>query len=338
VELRRLRHFVAVAEELSFTKAAKKLQITQPPLSRQVRLLERELGVQLLERNTSRVVLTEAGRLFLNEARLVLQHVARAIEIARRSHSGETGTIRVGIGKGLGAIVSKFIYKYRELHPGVEIDVKDIPSGSQQEALVNRAIDIGFLRPPIDNVRLASAHLFNERFSVVVRKSSPLARFKHLRLRQLAQETLLLINRDISAGVYDKTLALYRKAGLSPNVILMNALARDEAGALLIATGRGICIAVGTQPYHSSFAGELTAIPLRESSAFVGVFAAWRKNERARLVVDFAGLVRMLFKNSRKLLDLTQDSFPVSEPVFREGRRRVQRHSRSPIKSSRLAN
>jgi len=316
VELRRLRHFVAVAEELSFTKAAKKLQITQPPLSRQVRLLEKEIGVQLLERNTSHVVLTEAGRLFLNETRVVLQHVAQAIKIARRSHNGQTGTIRVGIGKGLGSIVSKLIYKYRELHPGVDVDVEDIPSGSQQEALVNRAIDIGFLRPPIDNTRLASAHLFNERFSVVVRKSSPLARFKHLRLRQLAQETLLLINRNISAGVYDKTLALYRKAGMSPKVILMNALARDEAGALLIATGRGICVAVGAQPYHSSFADQIMAIPLRESSAFVGVFAAWRKDERTRLVVDFAEFVRMLFKNSRKLLDLTQDSFPASKPVF----------------------
>jgi DNA-binding transcriptional LysR family regulator len=327
VELRRLRHFVAVAEELSFTKAATKLQITQPPLSRQIALLEKELGVRLLERDTARVVLTAAGRLFLNEARVVLRHVAQAIEIARRSNVGETGMIRVGIGKGLGAIVSKVIYKYQDLHPGVEIDIKDIPSGLQTEALVNRTIDIGFLRPPIDKTRLTSARLFDERFSVVVRKLSPLAKFKQLRLKQLAKESLLLINRNLSAGVYDGTLELYRKAGLSPNVIPTETLARDEAGAILVAAGRGIYIAVGKHPYHPSFADELTAIPLHERSASIGVFAAWRKEEQTRVVVDFAKLVRIFFKVSPKLLDLTQDSPNLFDRAFSKGGRSAKKRS-----------
>ena len=195
MELRQLRYFVAVAEELNFTKAARRMQIAQPPLSRQIRDLEREIGVRLFERNSARVFLTDAGNRFLNEAHTVLRNAARAIEVARQAKNGESGTVRIGIAKGLGEVVSRVINRHLRLLPGVEIDVQDIASGFQSEALVAGRIDVGFLRPPIDTTKLSSEPLFAERFSVVLPRSNPLAKRKQLRLKHLLNQPLLLIDR-----------------------------------------------------------------------------------------------------------------------------------------------
>jgi DNA-binding transcriptional LysR family regulator len=219
MELRHLQSFVAVAEELNFTKAAKRLQIAQPPVSRHIRDLEAELGVQLFERSSSRVFLTDAGRCFLNEARVVLQHVAQAIEAARQAGGGWAGTVRLGIARGLGDTVSRIMNDYLRLAPRVEIDVRDVLSGFQSDALIERKIDVGFMRPPINPAQLVSAALFQEQFSVVLRKGSPLAKRKALRVRDLANETLLLIDRKMPPGVYDQTLALFRERGIKPRLL-----------------------------------------------------------------------------------------------------------------------
>ena len=138
MELRHFHSFIAVAEELNFTKAAKRLQIAQPPVSRHIHDLETEIGVQLFERNSSRVFLTDAGRSFLNEVRIVLQHVSQAVEAARQVGRGGAGTVRLGIAKGLGDVVGRVMNEYLRLAPRVEIDLRDIPSGFQGEALIDR--------------------------------------------------------------------------------------------------------------------------------------------------------------------------------------------------------
>jgi DNA-binding transcriptional LysR family regulator len=190
--------------------------------------LENELGVRLFERNSSRVFLTEAGRCFLNEARVVLQHVSQATEAARQVRNGWAGTVRVGITKGLGDIVSRIMNEYLRHASRVEIDVLAIASGFQSEAILHRNIDVGFMRPPIDAVQLVSASLFLEPFSVVLRKASPLAKRKVLRVCDLADETLLLIDRRISPGVYDRTLELFREQGIEPKTISTATISGDD--------------------------------------------------------------------------------------------------------------
>jgi len=308
MELRQLRYFVAVAEELSFTKAAKRLGIAQPPLSRQIQGLESEIGVKLCERNSSRVFLTDAGRRFLHEARVVLQHAARAIEIARRAKEGEVGTVRIGIGKGLGDIVSRVINRHLRTFPGVEIDVRDIASGMQTQALSTREIDVGFLRPPIDGMRFRSEQLFRERMSVVLKRSSPLAKNRGLRLRELAKEPVLLIDRNISPGAYDKTVELYRAAGLAPKVVPTQTMPYDEAGAILVDSGRGIYLAVGKNPCHPSFADRLIAIPLTDSAATLGVHIVWRKDEQEKSILSFVAFTRKMFEAVPDVIDLTRDA------------------------------
>ncbi|HTW24189.1 MAG TPA: LysR substrate-binding domain-containing protein [Candidatus Baltobacteraceae bacterium] len=296
MELRHLRYFVAVAEELNFTKAAKRLAITQPLLSRQVRDLELEIGAQLLDRNSSRVFLTSAGSRLLTEARVVLQRAAQAVEATRQVEAGVAGTLRLGIAKGLGDIVSRIMSGYLRLFPAVEIDVKDIASGFQSEAFDDRRIDVGFMRPPLDNPQLTSRLLFQQRLSVVLRKASPLAKRARLRLKDLAQENLLMIDRRVSPGFDDKTLELYREAGISPKVIPTATMPYDEAGAILVASGKGIYIAVGENPYYPSFADRLTARLLDEPAAVMPVHIVWRKNEHATLALEFVKHAERMFE------------------------------------------
>ena len=299
MELRHFHSFVAVAEELNFSKAAKRLQIAQPPVSRHIRDLETELGVQLFERNSSRVFLTDAGRSFLNEVRVVLQHVSRAVDAARQAGNGGTGTVRLGIGKGLGEVVSRIVNEYLRLVPDVEIDVRDITSGAQSDALLDRKIDVGFLRPPMDGLRLVSALLFQESFSVVLRKSSPLANHKFLYLRHLANETLLLIDRRISPGVYDQTLALFRERRIEPKIVSTATMPYEEAGSILVDSGKGIYVTVGESPIHPSFVSRLVALPLKEPSAVVEVHVVWRRDEQSKTPLDFVQFTRDAFQNKR---------------------------------------
>ncbi len=301
MELRHLRYFIAVAEELNFTKAAKRLEVGQPVLSRQIFDLEREIGVQLFDRNSSRVFLTDAGNSFLSEARVALQHAAQAVEAAKQVQAGAAGTLRVAIGKGLGDVVSRIINGYLRLFPGVEVDVKNIASGFQSEAFDDRRIDVGFMRPPLSNSQLTSSLLFNEGFSVVLRKSSPLARRRRIRLKDLAQENVLMIDRNISPGFNEKMLELFRNAGIAPKMIPTETMPYDEAGAILVESGKGIYLAVGEGPYYPSFAGRLVALPLDERSAVMPVHVVWRKDEKAQTTLEFVKYAESMCGETREL-------------------------------------
>ena len=301
MELRHLRYFVIIAEELNFTKAARRLEVGQPVLSRQIHDLEREIGVQLFDRNSSRVFLTDAGNSFLSEARVVLQHAAQAVEAAKQVQAGAAGTLRVAIGKGLGDVVSRIINGYLRLFPGVEVDVKNVASGFQSEAFDDRRIDVGFMRPPFNNPQLTSSLLFEESFSVVLRKSSPLARRRRIRLKDLAQENVLMIDRNISPGFNEKMLELFRNAGIAPKIIPTETMPYDEAGAILVESGKGIYLAVGEGPYYPSFADRLVALPLDERSAVMPVHVVWRKDEKAKTTLEFVKYAESMCGETREL-------------------------------------
>ena len=158
------------------SSAAKRLKMAQPPLSRQIQSLENELGVQLFERRSRRVFLTDSGAQFMNAARLVLEQAQLAVDVARQSHNGELGTVRVGFGKGLGDVVSLIINQHVRLFPEIEFDFRDILSGHQSENLLSRKIDVGFSHGPATSLEVASEKLFRESLSVVLALTNPLAK------------------------------------------------------------------------------------------------------------------------------------------------------------------
>ena len=224
MKLNHLRYFTAVAEDLSFTKAARRLKMAQPPLSRQIRSLETEIGVQLFERRSGKVLLTDAGCRFLPAVRLALEQIEAAVDVVRQTKDGELGTVRVGFGKGLGDVVSLVINQHMRFFPKIEVDVRDILSGHQIEALLGRKIDVGFSHGPPTSRDLASEKLFEESLSIVLARSNVLSKRPYLRLKDLSHQTLLLIERWISPNVHDLGLALCRDAGLSPRTLVIRRL------------------------------------------------------------------------------------------------------------------
>lgn len=301
MELRHLRYFVTLAEELNFTRAAKRLDIGQPVLSRQIRDLELEIGVQLFDRNSSRVFLTDAGSRFVNEARVVIRHATEAVEAVRQVQAGAAGTLRVAIGKGLGNVASQVVNGYLERLPKIEVDVMNIASGFQSEAFQARKIDVGFIRPPVANPDLTSSFLFEERFSVVLKKTSMLAKRKQrIRLKDLANEKILMIDDHISPGFNEKVLQLFRNAGISPRIIPTETMPYDEAGAILVESGKGIYLAVGEGPCYPSFADRLLVLPLDERSAVMPVHIVWRKDDQSRTTFEFVRYAQERFRKRSK--------------------------------------
>ena len=293
MELRHLRYFIAVAEELNFTRAAEKLNVSQPPLSRQIRQLEEEVGVQLFARDHRGVFLTPPGEIFLREARLLIAQVERVLESVRPSSKAEGGIVHIGVAAGLGGTFAPMFTAHEKLFPGVDIQCKDILSGHQSAALRNQIIDIGFLRPPIEPQHLMSEFLFQEGIVVLLPRSSPLAKQKTLRLKDIANETLLLQERHFSSGTYDKCLEMFRNVSISPKILQTQTGAHEEAGTMLVAAGKGIFL-IPASLAHRCAAKEVMTLPLAEPYAVFEVHMAWRRQERSPLILE---LLRTIRKN-----------------------------------------
>jgi DNA-binding transcriptional LysR family regulator len=296
VELRHVRYFIAVAEHLNFTKAAEQLHIAQPPLSRQIRQLEEDLGVALLVRNKRRVELTKAGRAFLEQARKLIVQAGHATEAARHAQKGESGIVRIGLASGLGGVVSKVVFEHRKKSPSVDIECRDVFSTFQNEALCKDEIDVGFLRPPVDQMNLECELLFEEEFVVVLPKSHRLAKRRFLRLKDVADEPLIIFDRNFSSGLYDKILGLYSKQGFTPHLMVTHVEAHEEAGAIMVASGKGIFMGAGAIVNRTVSGLELASVRLNEPDAKIEVYAAWRKEEESAVILDFLDSVRRVFR------------------------------------------
>jgi DNA-binding transcriptional LysR family regulator len=295
VELRHVRYFLAVAEYLNFSKAAQQLHIAQPPLSRQIRQLEDDLGVALFVRNKRHVELTEAGRVFLAEARKLVVQAGHATEAARHAQKGESGSVKIGIASGLGGAVVRAVAEHCKTSPATNVECKDIFSGFQNALLPKREIDVGFLRPPIDQVNLNCELLLEEEFVVVLPPTHRLARRKSLRLKEVADEPLIMFDRNFSSGQYDKILGLYSRQGLTPHFAVTHVEAHEEAGAIMVASGKAIYIGVGAMVSRSVHGIQLATVRLNEAEAKIEVYMAWRKNEESPAVLSFLNCVRRVF-------------------------------------------
>jgi len=300
VELRHVRYFIAVAEHLNFRKAAEHLHIAQPPLSRQIRQLEEDLGVVLLVRSKRGVELTKAGHAFLEQARKLIVQAGHATEAARHAQKGESGIVRIGLASGLGGAVSKVVFEHRKRAPAVDVECRDIFSTFQNEALQKAEIDIGFLRPPVDQKNLECELLFEEEFVVVLPKTHRLAKRRSLRLKDVADEPLIIFHRNFSSGLYDKILGLFSKQGFTPHLLVTHVEAHEEAGAIMIASGKAIFLGAGAAVNRTVSSLELASVRLNEPDAKIEVYAAWRKGEESAAVLDFLHSVRRVFRLSEQ--------------------------------------
>jgi DNA-binding transcriptional LysR family regulator len=245
MELRHLRYFIAVAEEAHITRAAERLGIQQPPLSQQIRALERELEVQLFRRKPRGVELTDAGQAFLERARAILDQVDRAFATTRRTARGEQGRVVVGFTSSapFHPFVPRVIRAFREMSPLVSLVLEESGSSELVQGLHNEDIDAAFIRSPMaDVVGLVVRPLLEEEMVVALPAGHPLASGSNgaLPLASLANETFILYKRPGGPGLYDTIITACRGAGFSPRV--GQEAPRIISTLNLVAAGLGVSI------------------------------------------------------------------------------------------------
>ena len=221
MELRTLRYFQAVAEELSFSKAARKLHIAQPALSRAVRELESELGGELFKRNRRVVKLTPGGALLLREAGLLLGMGEDMVRKVQRTLRGQEGELRLGfIGPPTQAFLAGLIRDYRQRYPQVAIVLEERTPERVWEMVSKDRLDVGLTRPVTagERIGLKTRLIQKESLCAVVRKDHPLARATRLQWKQLAQEPLIILARREGVGLHEAVMQGCRSGGFSPKI------------------------------------------------------------------------------------------------------------------------
>src|SRR3954470_13252187 len=218
MELRHLRYFVAVAESLSFRRAAERLHMAQPPLSAQIKSLEAELGVRLFERSTRVVKLTHAGQVFFVEARSLLGAAVEAERRVKEADQGLVGTIRLGvIAPAANAWLAGVLRSFRQKFPGVQLSVFDLTSPEQLRRLRINELDAGLLRPPVGEPDLESIFVEKSEQVLAMPAGHRLAKKRLLEWLDFHNEEMVLIHPNAQHGYYDSFMAACAKAGAKPH-------------------------------------------------------------------------------------------------------------------------
>ena len=305
MDLRHLRYFVAVAEELHFGRAAEKLHIAQPALSQQIKSLEGELGLRLVERTSRGVVLTDAGSRLFAEASSVVARFDEALETMRRIKEGSVGALRVGVFPGpLRAILPPALVELRRQQPEIDVETRFIPTDDQLRALLDARLDLALLPSigPLDAAPPLEAHVIDrEPLGIAVPASHPAARKRELVADDLALLPLVFMSRDGAAQVYDTVLAALRGAGVQPRALLESS--SPEASLSIVAAG----LAVSVKARSEVDAGD--AVVWRKLIGFdldLSIVAAWdtrRLTGPLRLLIGLLGDKPSLSAEKEPVLD-----------------------------------
>src|SRR5471030_2204602 len=290
MELRHLRYFVAVAEELSFTRSAERLHIGQPPLSHQIQMLEAEVGAQLLERSKRWVRLTEAGKLFLDDARRVLSLSEQAVQTARRAERGEAGELRVGFtfSTPLTPLFATVVNRYRQRYPGVTLTLREMSTVPQIDAIAARELDLGLVRPPevavTDAVEMTV--LRHDPLTLVLPLGHPLAKKKAVAISDLQGLPFVMYPKTAGTGIYPQIFRLCRAAGFMPTI----AMEANEASTIIGLVAAGCGISVLPRSFDIIHMGGVCYRPLADPEANTTLLLAQRKDETSPLVAAFVAV------------------------------------------------
>lgn len=294
MELRHLKYFVAVAEELNFSRAAIRLRVAQPALSKQIRDLERELEVKLLERSSHHVAMTAAGEAFLDRSRRILGESEEAVQAARRAHRGETGTLGIGfIGSISHAILPKILQSYRHDYPEVDLNLSELGPAEQVEAILSRSMDVGFLgmaqARKIPDLQVEV--LAEEDLMAAFPSGHEMASMKEIPLKALRKERFILTSRRNAPLFNEWLVELCHKAGFAPEIIREV----DRAPTVLnyIAAGEGV--SVFPAEIAKSAAPGVKFVPLARLPKY-RYCMAWRKGEEAGALQQFVETARRMAK------------------------------------------
>ncbi len=290
MDLRQLRYFVAVAEELHFGRAALRAGIAQPPLTQQIQKLEAQLGCILLVRGR-KTTLTQAGTILLDHAKRILRQADEAADATRRAGRGESGRLIVGAPPSIMlSALPAIIRKYRKLYPAVEFALRELSTSAIERALASGEVDLGFLREAAPPAPLAAQLVFEEPVVVALPSAHPLARMKELKLHALRQEPFVFFPRQLGPAFHDKLTAFCADAGFAPNIV--QEATQWQSIICLVEAGMGISLAPGCVR-RFRWKGVVYR-PLKGLTT--GVSVCWRPEAPSATAAAFLKLARAEFR------------------------------------------
>lgn len=288
MELRHLRYFVTVAEELHFGRAAERLQMTQPALSKQIAGLEKELAVELLARTKRKVKLTTAGQVLFDEAKQLLSQVDEAIRLVKRTANGEEGTLTIGFtATATSTVLPALVRRFRDRCPNVELTMLELCTEAQVNALNEHKIDLAFLHPPIDERGLKLLPLLEEDFVAVLPKQHSLLAHERIPLAALANESFIIHPRQEGPVLYDGFVRLCQQSGFQPHIVKE---ARSlQSRVCLAAAGLGITFV--SESTQTSVGADVVCRPLAECPIKLKFAAAWRQDAVSATLREFLSIL-----------------------------------------------
>jgi DNA-binding transcriptional LysR family regulator len=309
VELRHLRYFLAVAEERSFSRAAERLGIAQPPLSQQIRRLERDLGFPVFERLPKGIRLTPAGEALVSAARSVLQAADEARKTAESAHLGVTGRLVIGfINSAAYSILPRLLRAYSDAHARIKVDAQEMAIADQIDALAEGRIHAGILRPPVDDRRLEAIKLVREPFVVAVPAGHVLASREELALADLQGEPLVSYPRGHPAGFRERIDAVLRNAGVTPRFLQEATHVHTLCGLVAGAVGISI-VPAGARVLALD---GVTFVPLDAQDLYAEVCLAWSRIASEPQVQGLVTVARTIFCASEGSRSVTNEASNVA--------------------------
>lgn len=288
MELRHLRYFVAVAEELNFSRAAQRLHIAQPPLSQQIRDLEEELGVTLFERTKRRVELTVPGQIFLDKARQAIEQVEQAVAAVQRASRGELGRLSIGFNSSATySVLPAILRAFRKYCPDVTLDLQELTTHQQLVLLHQRHIDAGILYLPIKTEALNVISVLKETMVIAMPETHLLAALSQVSIQSLNQDLFIMPPPILGAGLYSQIMQFFQQTGFSPTIVQQ--ATQLQTIISLVAGGVGVAL-VPTSMQNLQRSGVVYRT-LQELTPEVEVALAWRQHDPSPVLQKFVEAV-----------------------------------------------
>ncbi|MBE0616253.1 MAG: LysR family transcriptional regulator [Burkholderiales bacterium] len=291
MDLRHLRYFIAVAENLSFTRAAERLHIAQPPLSLQIRQLEEELGVTLLHRTRRIVELSDAGRIFLEQARQIIRATQSAVVQAQRAQRGEIGQLAVGFFEHMSyTLLPPVLSAYRERFPSVDVKLRWFPVIGQADALARGDVDISFMRavPGIEEVQRQT--ILTDKLMLALPATHPFAARNKIALRTCADERFIMYVPNLAPDFHNMIIGMCANAGFMPQIALEVGQVYTALG--LVSSGAGLAF-VPTSVKGVKFNGVIYK-PITGRTPKIEVMLGWRQRIPSPLLMAFVETAKLV--------------------------------------------
>ncbi len=291
MELRHLRYFVTLAEELHFGRAAKRLHIAQPPLSQQIQQLEAELGFELFLRTKRKVELTTAGEVFLNQVQQILKQLEQAVQLGRQTSRGLRGQIIVGfVSSAAYNVLPAILRTFRASVPDVNLELRELTTDQQLQWLQDGRIDVGFVRPPVEEDCFGWEIIFRESLVVALPKTHALVNQPRVSLRSLAGEPFIFFPRALACGLYDAIISLCLQADFSP--VVAQEATQMQTIVSLVAAEMGVAIV--PESLQNLQRTGVVYKALQETTPQVALAMVWRRHHTCATVQRFLKTVRQV--------------------------------------------